>query len=288
MRCVFLSGLFVSFFLFLSGCERMRGAQTEISVTRVPSGAAAPSPLPPSPPPTPTPSPPGQAPETLEPTPTPPARSAEATAPHKPEETEEKKAEEKKAAPSPAPAALVAERFPLVWNPGDELRNLRASLDALRSDLKLEKEPVDLKAVQDRLWLLIEWFSEVQTRWSALGIWRTAERLRSLSRSSVPDIRLANFYLDELLNICPKDKALEELVKKAKGLINKNQWSDAVAVLDKEAQAMQVSEIGLELKNIGSSLFATLRALSDKKFGVARAEIEEAMEAIDRLLSGIS
>ncbi|MCS7223139.1 MAG: hypothetical protein NZ959_01070 [Armatimonadetes bacterium] len=301
--------------ILLSGCERLTGAKEGEEITvplRPPRLAEAPVPSPPpTPPGQPSPSPQPTQPDQPTPLaeqqpptpPTSPTQPAPPAAPSQPAETPQpvseakepatqapqqpllQEAAEKPQRPTPAPSPLPAvatEPLRMTWDPAVELRNLRATIDVLCSDLK--KPAANVKEVQERLLFALEWLSEVETRWPSLALWRTWQRLRSLSQSPVPDTRSAAFWLEQLMAMAPQDRIIRDLATKTKNLINRNQWTQGLTVLDQEVQARQVSEILSYLIKVRGSLWAAWQAIGEAKTGVARAELEEAMRAIDRLL----
>ncbi len=269
------------FLVSLMGCGRLRtGRQAEISVTASPQREKFPTPA------APTESGVGSQAETAGPTPgttAQPSLTPKTLSPPSPERTAQTTL---KMAEPPSPATAIGEQrvaAPL-WTLADDARSLRAALDSLRSQF----DRLSPEEVRTRLLLLQQGLSELETRSPALVLWRMALRLETLSKGATPDITLAQAWLQRVRPWLEETGVGLTAWETAMKSLRANRWTEAVNALRDAANQLRASEQLEALTQARVSLLNALEALERHKPAVAKAEVEEGLRAIDRLLPLLS
>ncbi|MCS7264567.1 MAG: hypothetical protein NZ805_07025 [Armatimonadetes bacterium] len=175
----------------------------------------------------------------------------------------------------PSASELIAVSF------ADEARSVRASADTLQS--QFDKLPVG--EIRSRLLLLNQAISELEVRSPALVLWRTALRLEVMSKSPYPDVASARNWLARAKAVLAEQKVgLTALANSEKALKNSD-WKSAYTALRDAATRLKAFEQGEALTQARLCLLNALEALDRQKNSVAKAEIGEAVKALDRLIS---
>lgn len=181
-----------------------------------------------------------------------------------------------KPAPPSVPLAVAA-----TLRLSDEAQSLRASVETLR----VQFEQLTTDEARTRLTMLNQTLSELEVRLPALVLWRTALRLETLSKATLPDVGTAKQWLmraKELLS--GHDAGLKAIVEAEKAL-TANKWTNAVAKLRENADRLNASAQAEALMHARTSFLNALDALARNKRSVAKAELGEALKALDKLLS---
>ncbi len=206
--------------------------------------------------------------------PSPPLTKAEPSMAASPETERPVKAKEEAPAPTP-----VAEAIPMSF--GDEARSVRATADTLQS--QFDRLPVG--EVRARLLLLNQAVSELEVRSPALVLWRTALRLEVLSKAPYPDIAAARGWLNRARSLLAEQKVGLTTLEKAETALKANDWKGAVVALRDAANRLNAAEQAEALTQTRLALLNAIEALERQKPAVAKAEVGEAVKALDRLIA---
>lgn len=262
--------------LFVSGCERIKLGEPKV---------VSPQPTPPhkrikpqkaelvspeTPPPTPSAAPETTATQMLQPItaqPTPIQPSAPQPAP------------ELKVAQPMTPAARETTAFSFA----DEAYSVRASADALFSQF----DRLSVSEIKSRLLLLNQAVSELEVRSPALVLWRTALRLEVMSKSAYPDISSAMAWIARARKFLSDQKAGLTALVKAETSLKAGNWENAVTSLKDAAARLKALEQAELLTQVRVCLLDALEALEGQKNSVAKAEVGEAVKALDRLITAL-
>lgn len=266
---------------FLTGCERIKRGEVEVAVQ--PAQKEAPTkpvlgklkPVQPETPPQEQPTGPEAAipqtavpetvaqPTTPQPTATPPAEAS------KPETGQPV---------TPVTPETVGINF------ADEARSARASADALHS--QFDQLPVgEIKA---RLLLLNQAISELEVRSPALVLWRTALRLEVVSKAPYPDVTIARAWLSRARTILAEQKVGLTSLSNSESALKAGDWKTAINTLREAAARLKAAEQAEALTQARSCLLNALEAMERQKSSVAKAEVGEAVKALDRLIAALS
>lgn len=177
------------------------------------------------------------------------------------------------------PQPTITETIAL--NFADEARSARASADALHS--QFDKLPVS--EIRSRLLLLNQAISELEVRSPALVLWRTALRLEVMSKSPYPDVSAARTWLAKAREILAEQKIGLTALSNAESSLKTGDWKSAANALREAANRLKVSEQAEALTQARICLLNALEALERQKNSVAKAEVGEAVKALDRFIA---
>lgn len=172
--------------------------------------------------------------------------------------------------PEPAPISFA-----------DEARSIRASADALHN--QFDRLPVG--EIRSRLLLLNQAVSELEVRSPALVLWRTALRLDITSKAPYPDVTIARAWIARARTILTEQKVGLTALANSEEALKKGDWKGAVSALRDAATKLKAIEQAEALTQARVSLLNALDALEKQKSSVAKAEVSEAVKALDRLIS---
>jgi len=192
--------------------------------------------------------------------------------------------------PTPQPAAKPETAQPAAPAPveaeasfADEARSVRASADALQSLF----DKLSVSEIRSRLLLLNQSISELEVRSPALVLWRTALRLEVMSKSPYPDVAAARAWLARARNLLADQKVGLTALSNSETALKGGDWKGAVNALREAANKLKVSEQAEALTQARICLLNALDALERQKNSVAKAEVGEAVKALDRLVSAL-
>ena len=205
-----------------------------------------------------TPQPTTAQPTTTQPTPTQPTPKPEAVQPT-----------------APAAAEAVAMSF------ADEARSIRASADALHS--QFDRLPVG--EIRARLLLLNQAVSELEVRSPALVLWRTALRLDITSKAPYPDVAAARAWIARARTILAEQKVGLTALANSEAALKNGDWKGATSALRDAATRLKATEQAEALTQARVCLLNAMEALERQKSSVAKAEVGEAVKALDKLIS---
>ncbi|MFN3421249.1 MAG: hypothetical protein ACK40X_05960 [Armatimonadota bacterium] len=267
--------------LFVAGCERVRRGEVEavdLQPTGPPTKKVKPQIVKPSQPEAPTQEQPA-APETT-------ASETPATQPAKPA-TAPQPATVQPSTTQPAPTPEVAQPTtvataePTPMSFADEARSVRASADTLHN--QFDRLPVG--EIKSRLLLLNQAVSELEVRSPALVLWRTALRLDITSKAPFPDVAIARAWIVRARTILSEQKVGLTALASSEEALKKGDWKGAVSALRDAATKLKAIEQAEALTQARVSLLNALDALEKQKNSVAKAEVSEAVKALDKLIS---
>lgn len=263
--------------LFVAGCERVQRGEVKVIDLKpeLPTKKVKPQIVKPSQPETPTQERPA-APETAvpeisatQPAPVPTPQTATVqpiTAQPAPETTQ--------------PATVVTpELSPISF--ADEARSIRASADALHS--QFDRLPIG--EIKSRLLLLNQAVSELEVRSPALVLWRTALRLDLTSKAPYPDVAIAKAWIARARTILTEQKVGLTALASSEEALKKGDWKGAISALRDAATRLKATEQAEALTQARVCLLNALEALERQKSSVSKAEVGEAVKALDRLIS---
>lgn len=177
--------------------------------------------------------------------------------------------------PTPTTAEAMAMSF------ADEARSIRASADTLHS--QFDRLPVG--EIRSRLLLLNQAVSELEVRSPALVLWRTALRLDITSKAPYPDVAAARVWLSRARTILAEQKVGLTALANSEAALKKGDWKGATVALRDAATQLKAAEQAEALTQARICLLNALEALERQKSSVAKAEVGEAVKALDRLIS---
>lgn len=264
--------------LFVAGCERVQRGEVKVIDLKpgLPTEKVKPKIVKPSQPETPTQEQPA-APETAVPEISAAQPTAPATAPQlttvQPSTTQ----------PAPEvtqPTTVVTpEIAPISF--ADEARSIRASADALHS--QFDRLPIG--EIKSRLLLLNQAVSELEVRSPALVLWRTALRLEITGKAPYPDVAIARAWIARARTILTEQKVGLTALASSEEALKKGDWKGAVSTLRDAATRLKATEQAEALTQARVCLLNALEALERQKSSVSKAEVGEAVKALDRLIS---
>lgn len=177
----------------------------------------------------------------------------------------------------PIVTETVAMSFP------DEARSVRASIDALHSQF----DKLTVGEIRSRLLLLNQAISELEVRSPALVLWRTSLKLEMMSKSAYSDVSAAKNWLARARNILSEQKVGLTAISNSEAALRNGDWKSAISSLKDVAIKMKFAEQAEALTQARVCLLNAIEALEVQKSSVAKAEIGEAVKAVDKLLSVI-
>jgi len=286
--------LWVLSLLFVVGCERIKRGEVAVQpveVVKAPKPRTKPREMkPPQPevaqrptvPETVTPE--TAAPETVAPAPAAPEATQPATAQPTPTQptaqpTAPQPAPKPEVAQPPAPTATEVAAV----NFADEARSVRATADTLHS--QFDRLPVG--EIRSRLLLLNQAVSELEVRSPALVLWRTALRLEVTIKAPYPDVASARAWIARARAILTEQKVGLTALANAEAALKTGDWKNATMALRDAANRLKASEQAEALTQARVCLLNALEALDRQKSSVAKAEIGEAVKALDRLIASL-
>ncbi len=182
----------------------------------------------------------------------------------------------------PQPATVVTpEPAPISF--ADEARSIRASADALHN--QFDRLPVG--EIKSRLLLLNQAVSELEVRSPALVLWRTALRLDITSKAPYPDVTIARAWIARARTILTEQKVGLTALANSEEALKKGDWKSAVSALRDAATKLKATEQAEALTQARVCLLNALEALERQKGSVSKAEVGEAVKALDRLISAL-
>ncbi|WP_456338879.1 hypothetical protein [Fervidibacter sacchari] len=179
--------------------------------------------------------------------------------------------------PAPTAAEVAAVNF------ADEARSVRASADTLHS--QFDRLPVG--EIRSRLLLLNQAVSELEVRSPALVLWRTALRLEVTSKAPYPDVASARAWIARARAILTEQKVGLTALANAEAALKTGDWKGAAAALRDAANRLKASEQAEALTQARVCLLNAMEALERQKSSVAKAEVGEAVKALDRLIASL-
>ncbi len=185
----------------------------------------------------------------------------------------------KETAPQQPSAAPTPEAVPLSF--ADEARSVRASADTLQS--QFDRLPIE--EIRARLLLLNQAVSELEVRAPALVLWRTALRLELLSKAPYPDVAAGRGWLARARSLLAEQKVGLTTLEKGESALKAGDWKGAVTALRETANKLNATEQADSLSQARISLLNALEALERQKGSVAKAEVGEAVKALDRFIA---
>ncbi|MFA0748539.1 hypothetical protein [Fervidibacter sp.] len=285
--------------LFVVGCERIKRGEVAVQTAEVvkapkprvkPEEAKLPQPEVAQQPTAPeTAAPETAAPETAAPQPTPPEATQPATAQPTPTKPTPTQPTPQPTTPQPAPKPEVAQpptptaAEVAAVNFADEARSVRASADALHS--QFDRLPVG--EIRSRLLLLNQAVSELEVRSPALVLWRTALRLEVTSKAPYPDVASARAWIARARAILTEQKIGLTALANAEAALKTGDWKGAATALRDAANRLKAPEQAEALTQARICLLNALEALERQKSSVAKAEVGEAVKALDRLIASL-
>lgn len=180
------------------------------------------------------------------------------------------------------PPALTAAEVAAV-NFADEARSVRASADTLHS--QFDRLPVG--EIRSRLLLLNQAVSELEVRSPALVLWRTALRLEVTSKAPYPDVASARAWIARARVILTEQKVGLTALANAEAALKTGDWKSAATALRDAANRLKAPEQAEALTQARVCLLNALEALERQKSSVAKAEVGEAVKALDRLIASL-
>lgn len=268
-------------FLFIAGCERVQRGEVKVvdlQPARPPIKKVKPETVKPSHPETPTQGQPA-APETTAPETSATQPTAPATAPQ-PTTVQPSTTQPAPEVTQPATVA-IPELAPISF--ADEARSVRASADTLQN--QFDRLPVG--EIRSRLLLLNQAVSELEVRSPALVLWRTALRLDITGKAPYPDVSVARAWIARARTILAEQKVGLTALANSEEALKKGDWKGAVSALRDAATKLKAIEQAEALTQARVSLLNALDALEKQKSSVAKAEVSEAVKALDRLISAL-
>ncbi|MGQ9463008.1 MAG: hypothetical protein ACUVTP_08460 [Candidatus Fervidibacter sp.] len=263
---------------FLTGCERIKRGEVEVAVQPAQKEAPA-KPVLRKPKPVQTETPPQEqpiGPEAAIPQIAVPETVAQPTTP---QPTATSPAEVSKPETGQPPMTATAETVGI--NFADEARSARSSADALHS--QFDRLPVG--EIKSRLLLLNQAISELEVRSPALVLWRTALRLEVVSKAPYPDVTIARAWLSRARTILAEQKVGLTSLSNSESALKAGDWKTAVNVLREAAAHLKAAEQAEALTQVRSCVLNALEAMERQKSSVAKAEVGEAVKALDKLIS---
>lgn len=176
---------------------------------------------------------------------------------------------------APAISETVAMSF------ADEARSVRASADTLHS--QFDRLPVG--EIRSRLLLLNQAVSELEVRSPALVLWRTALRLDITSKAPYPDVAVARAWIARARALLTEQKVGLTALANSEVALKNGDWKGATSALRDAATRLKATEQAEALTQARMCLLNALEALERQKNSVAKAEVGEAVKALDRLIS---
>ncbi len=176
-------------------------------------------------------------------------------------------------------AAPLPEAVPIGF--ADEARSVRASADTLQS--QFDRLPIG--EIRARLLLLNQAVSELEVRAPALVLWRTALRLELLSKAPYPDVAAGRSWLARARSLLAEQKVGMTTLEKAESALKAGDWKGAATALRETANKLNATEQADALSQARISLLNALEALERQKGSVAKAEVGEAVKALDRFIA---
>ena len=276
--------------LFVVGCERVKRGEVAVQPAEVvkvpkprvkpkkaeqPQAEVAQQPTVPE-----TVTPETAAPETVAPAPAAPEATQPITAqptPTQPTTPQPAPKPEVTQPPAPTAAEVAAVNF------ADEARSVRASADTLHS--QFDRLPVG--EIRSRLLLLNQAVSELEVRSPALVLWRTALRLEVTSKAPYPDVASARAWIARARAILTEQKVGLTALANAETALKTGDWKGAAAALRDAANRLKASEQAEALTQARVCLLNAMEALERQKSSVAKAEVGEAVKALDRLIASL-
>jgi hypothetical protein len=179
--------------------------------------------------------------------------------------------------PTPTAAEVAAVNF------ADEARSVRASADALHS--QFDRLPVG--EIRSRLLLINQAVSELEVRSPALVLWRTALRLEVMGKAPYPDVASARAWIARARAILTEQKIGLTALANAEAALKTGDWKGAATALRDAANRLKAPEQAEALTQARICLLNALEALERQKSSVAKAEVGEAVKALDRLIASL-
>lgn len=264
--------------LFVAGCERVQRGEVKVVDLQpgLPTKKVKPQIVKPTQPETPAQEQPA-APETAAPEISAAQPTAPATAPQpatvQPSTTQP--------APEVTQPSTVVTSEPAPISFADEARSIRASADALHN--QFDRLPVG--EIKSRLLLLNQAVSELEVRSPALVLWRTALRLDITGKAPYPDVAVARAWIARARTILTEQKVGLTALENSEEALKKGDWKGAVSALRDAATKLKATEQAEALTQARVCLLNALEALERQKSSVSKAEVGEAVKALDRLIS---
>lgn len=265
---------------FLAGCDRIKRGEVEVAVQPAPKEEPK-KPVPRKPKPVQPETPPKEQPAGPEAAIPQTAVPETVAQPTKPQPTATSPAEASKPETGQPATPVTAETVGI--NFADEARSARASADALHS--QFDRLPVG--EIKSRLVLLNQAISELEVRSPALVLWRTALRLEVVSKAPYPDVTIARAWLSRARTILAEQKVGLTSLSNSESALKAGDWKTAVSVLREAAARLKAAEQAEALTQARSCVLNALEAMERQKSSVAKAEVGEAVKALDRLIAAL-
>lgn len=274
--------------LFISGCERVKRGEIKVAVQ--PSEATKAKAKPKAPRKVKTteleapikeqkPAPETAAPETAAPETPPTQTELPKTAP----EPQPPMVQPTTTAPKPeiAQPAVPTTVETVTMDFADEARSVRASADTLHS--QFDRLPVG--EIRSRLLLLNQAVSELEVRSPALVLWRTALRLDITSKAPYPDVATARVWIIRARTLLAEQKIGLTALENSEAALKKGDWKGAVSTLRDAAIRLKATEQAEALTQARVCLLNAMEGLERQKNNVSKAEVGEAVKALDKLIA---